>query len=213
MIRAIIFDLDSCLCAADEAGGQLLAPAFDAIRRAHHGTHSEAELQSAFADCLRCAFDFVAEKHRFTEAMRDAGGRAFSQTKVTTPLRGYGDLDVLAQLPAQLFLVTSGYRRLQESKIRALGIAPLFEAIHIDAIGEPDRKGKQGLFEQILSTHRLQKSEVLIVGDNPDSEIAAANRLGLRTVQTLRPGVTPTPGASHHIRTLSELKQILAQQP
>ena len=31
MIKAIIFDLDSCLAAADEVGEQLFAPAFAAI--------------------------------------------------------------------------------------------------------------------------------------------------------------------------------------
>ena len=34
MIKAIIFDLDNCLAAADESGRQLLAPTFAAIRRA-----------------------------------------------------------------------------------------------------------------------------------------------------------------------------------
>lgn len=37
--------------------------------------------------------------------------------EVTTPMQGYGDLDVLKELPVQRFLVTSGFRRLQESKI------------------------------------------------------------------------------------------------
>ena len=32
MTKAIIFDLDSCLAAADEVGEQLFAPAFAAIR-------------------------------------------------------------------------------------------------------------------------------------------------------------------------------------
>ena len=36
MIRAIIFDLDNCLSAADEPGKGLLEPVFDAIRRVNH---------------------------------------------------------------------------------------------------------------------------------------------------------------------------------
>ena len=35
MTKAIIFDLDSCLAAADEVGDQLFAPAFAAIRAAN----------------------------------------------------------------------------------------------------------------------------------------------------------------------------------
>jgi len=66
MTKAIIFDLDSCLAAADEVGGQLYAPAFAAIGTANDGTVSEATLQAAFSDCWRIAFDAVADQHGFT---------------------------------------------------------------------------------------------------------------------------------------------------
>jgi beta-phosphoglucomutase-like phosphatase (HAD superfamily) len=104
-------------------------------------------------------------------------------------MRGYPDLVILAGLPVQLFLVTSGFRRLQESKVRSLGIEHLFAEIHIDAIDEPDRKGKRRIFESILDRNGLRADEVLVVGDNADSEIEAGNRLGITTVQVLRPGV------------------------
>jgi FMN phosphatase YigB (HAD superfamily) len=41
MIRAIIFDLDNCLSAADEPRKELLEPVFDAIRRANRGRLSD----------------------------------------------------------------------------------------------------------------------------------------------------------------------------
>jgi FMN phosphatase YigB (HAD superfamily) len=59
--------------------------------------------------------------------------------------------------------------------------------------------------------HHLETGNVLIVGDNPDSELAAGQRLGIRTVQTLRPGVPYAPTATHHIRTLHEFKHLLEQ--
>ena len=209
MIKAIIFDLDNCLSAADDAGQQLLAPAFDAITRACHGSHSPSALQNAFADIWRHAFDFVAEKHGCTPAMKEAGWAVLRHVEVTTPMNGYGDLMVLSELAVLRFLVTSGFRRLQESKIRALGIAPMFTAIHVDAIDEPGKRGKQRIFEEILHDHRLRPGEVLIVGDNHDSEISIGARLGTRTVQTLRPGVPRSPAATHHIQTLHELKSLL----
>ena len=76
----------------------------------------------------------------------------------------------------------SGFRRLQESKIRALGIAPLFTAIYVDAIDQPGYRGKQKIFEGTLDEYRLQSDQVLIVGDDHDSEIAIGVRLGIRTV-------------------------------
>ena len=207
MIKALIFDLDSCLLAADEAGENLFAPAFRAIRLANRGEVSEEQLRAAFKDCWRFPFDFIAERYGFSPAMRAAGFAAFRNIEVCQPLHGYGDLHELAHLPAKLFLVTSGFRSLQESKVKALGIARLFTAIRIDAIDEGSCAGKLPVFVSLLREHGFQPDEVLVVGDNPDSEIAAGNRLGMKTIQTLRPGVPPSSAAAHHIRTLSELKQ------
>jgi FMN phosphatase YigB (HAD superfamily) len=209
MIVAILFDLDNCLCAADEPGQQLYAPAFEAITHACHGSHSPFVLQQAFSDMWRLPFDYVAEKHAFTPAMKAAGWEILCRLEVTTPMHGYGDLDALRELPVMRFLVTSGFGRLQASKIQALGLARIFAAIHIDAIDQPGYRGKQAIFEEILSGHRLEPDQVLIVGDNHDSEIAIGVRLGIRTVQTLRPGVPRSAIATHHIRTLQELKLLL----
>jgi len=209
MTEAVIFDLDSCLAAANEVGDQLFAPAFAAIRAANDGSVSEETMREAFAECWRVAYDAVADKHGFTATMRAAGWEAFTRTEVNKPMYGYGDLAVLKDLPAQRFLVTSGFRRLQESKVRALGFAGWFAAIHIDAIDEPARKGKYGIFQELLATHRLQPEEVLVVGDNPDSEIEAGNRLGMKTIQILRPGVPRSNTATAHIRSLVELKEYL----
>ncbi len=209
MTKAIIFDLDSCLSAADEPGQQLYAPAFEAITRASQGSHSPAVLQNAFADMWRLPFDVVAKNYAFTPSMKSAGWECMSGLEVTAPMKGYGDLHVLAELPTLRFLVTSGFRCLQESKIRALGVAPWFTAIHLDAIDQSGYRGKQAIFEDILRDHRLQPDHVLIVGDNHESEIAIGARLGIRTVQTLRPPVPRSTAATHHIQTLHELKSLL----
>jgi putative hydrolase of the HAD superfamily len=208
VIKALIFDLDNCLSAAVEVGAQLFEPAFDLIRRANRGTLTDAELKEAFSDCWRHPLDFVAAKHRFSKQMLDAGWEVFARMEVEVPMHGYPDLDVLAELPVQRFLVTSGFRRLQEGKVKALGIEHLFTEIHIDAIDEPDRQGKLRIFETILDRHELRPEEVLVVGDNADSEIEAGNRLWIKTVQVLRPGVARASNAAHHIQTLTELKEL-----
>ena len=99
----------------------------------------------------------------------------------------------------QRFPVTSGFRRLQESKVRALGFANWFAALYIDAIDEPNRRGKHGFFQDILSAHGLRPDEVLVVGDNPDFEIEAGNQLGMKTIQILQPGVPPSDRATRQI--------------
>ena len=125
-------------------------------------------------------------------------------------MEGYADLGALADLPLPRFLVTTGFRRLQESKIAALGLRAHFTEVRIDVVDEPGRKGKQQLFQEIQQDYRLDPRRVLVVGDNPDAEIRAGNNLGMTTVQILRPGVPFGANAAHHIRGLRELQGFLA---
>ena len=209
MIKALIFDLDSCLSAANEVGDHLFKTAFDAVREANHGAVADNVLKQAFSDCWRFPFDDVAHKFGFTDEMTKAGFAAFAKIEVTEPMYGYGDLHVLRELRQKLFLVTSGFRRLQESNANALRIRGLFAEIRIDAIDEPGSKGKAQHFEEILTSHSLKPEEVIVVGDNPHSEIAAGNRLGMKTVQILRPGVPRGENATQHINSLNELGRFL----
>lgn len=209
MVRAVIFDLDNCLAAADEVGRQLYEPVFAAIRRANHGAVSDDTLALAFDDCWRAPLDAVARKYGFTEEMLAAGWRVAKDIEIEVPMQGYSDLCDLAEFDAKLFLVTSGFQRLQSSKIRALGIAPQFARVYIDATDDPHHKGKEAIFREILDAYDFAPHEVLVVGDNPESEIEAGNNLGIPTVQILRPGVTRGTNANHFIHRLAELKSLL----
>lgn len=208
MGRTLIFDLDNCLAAADEPGRDLFVPAFDAIRAANHGRLTEEELDAAFEECWGRAFDRVAEEHGFSDEMREAGWRAFATIEVRDPMHGYGDLDVLPHLGERRFLVTSGFRRLQESKVRALRIADQFEEVVIDALDEPGRRGKERVFADLLEKHSLVPADVLVVGDDPESELASARKLGVAAVQIVRPGVRPAEGVPH-VHGLCELRDRL----
>jgi putative hydrolase of the HAD superfamily len=211
-VQAVIFDLDNCLCDAMEAGAALFAPAFKALRRANRGALTPAVLQRALADCWHTAFDAVAERYGFSPLMVQAGHRAFARLEVRTPLRGYPDLPVVRELAVRRYLVTSGFRRLQASKIRALGIESWFDAVVIDAIDDERHPGKRQIFEQILTRGAWSPCQVLVVGDNPNSELAAGRQLGMPTVQTLRPRVRRSAAADHHITTLDELKPLIVPQ-
>jgi putative hydrolase of the HAD superfamily len=209
-VPAIIFDLDNCLVPGDAIGAAAYQPAFEAICSANDNTLSDAELDAAFADMWRHPLDEVARRHRFTPAMLAAGWQVFACMEARAPMQGYPDLGVLAGLPVPRFLVTTGFRRLQESKIAALGLSGQFTEVRIDAVDEPGRKGKQQLFREIQQAFRFAPQQVLVVGDNADSEIRAGNELGMITVQILRPGVPFGRNAAHHIHGLHELQRFLA---
>ena len=210
MIQAIIFDLDNCLMSPRELGPDALAPVFRAVTAANRDRLPARVLQDAFDDCMRLPFDWVARTHGFPDDVTAAARAAFAELEATTPLRGYADLHLLAALEVRRFLVTSGFLRLQRSKISALGIEPLFTSVHIDAIDRPARTSKKAIFAEILQRHGYATHEVLVVGDSPESEIAAGNELGLATVQILREGVVRSGAATHHIAGLAELEGLLA---
>ncbi len=99
MIRAIIFDLDNCLSAADEAGRDLLEPVFAAIRRANNGTLSVEVLEQAIEDSCHYPLDFVAREHGFSDEMLAAGWEMAARTEVKTPMRSYSDIGGLRTSP------------------------------------------------------------------------------------------------------------------
>lgn len=207
-----VFDLDNCLMDA-RAVGPLFEPAFEAVRQANQGALSPAALEQALQACWFTAFDLVAERHHFTPAMRAAGWQQFSQMEAKAPLRGYADIALLPRIPLRRYLVTSGFRRLQDSKIDALRIRPWFEQVLIDAIdAQPTgaAHGKQALFEQILAREGCAPRQMLVVGDNPLSELSAGRALGATTVQTVRPGVEPWPLADHRVEGLQGLLALLS---
>lgn len=207
--KAIIFDLDNCVCDARAAGEDLFAPAFEAIARANDGHVPEDRLREAFEACWSTSFDLVAQRYGFSRPMFDAGFAVFARLEVTQPLQGYPDLPVLKALGVPTYLVTSGFQRLQESKIRALGIRPWFTGVVIDAVDVPPHRGKKKIFEDILREGGYAAREVAAVGDNPLSELAAGRELGMRTVQTLRPGVDRA-DADFHVRSFEALRTILS---
>ena len=206
--QAVFLDLDNCICDAREPGGDLFEPAFDAICRANDGHVSDDQLQAAFGECWSTSFDLVARRYGFTKEMFDAGFAVFSRLEGRKPLFGYPDLPVLPGLAIDKYLVTTGFRLLQDSKVRALGIAPWFRKVVIDAVDVPPARGKQAIFADLLAEGGYDAARVLAVGDNPLSELAAGKALGMVTVQTLRRGVEKAP-ADAHIHSFEELAELI----
>lgn len=209
VIRAVIFDLDKCLAPPEEIGRAFFEPPIDAIRRANNGTLSDEALESAIRDFWHLAYDDIAARHGFSPAMFEAGWHAYRSLRTPGPLRGYGDLDVLTEFRVPLFLVTTGFRDLQESKVDALGVRDRFAEVIVDDIDGHVRLGKYRIFGELVGRNGWPPDRVLVVGDNPESEIAAGNRLGMPTVQILRPGVVRDTSARWHVRDLAESRALL----
>ncbi len=212
---AVIFDHDNTLADATRVGEDLFQPAFDAVLGKVSAQNRADKpymdkLTRAFAACWFTAFDAVAKSHDFTADMTDAGKKAFTeiQVKKESGYAPYRDAYLVPLIHAHMpcFLVTSGFQKLQESKIDVLGMRPWFDEFIVDRVDVAGAShGKKVVFADIVKRHGFKHERVLVVGDNPVSEIKAGNELGMHTVQVLRPRVEWSNDANAHIFTLAQL--------
>lgn len=207
MIKGIIFDLDMCILDTHSLLGSFFQPVLDAF----YNSNLPAELKQKinhqlWTNSLDDVIDMFSIPGDIAEKMREA----YRTIEVPDGIKTFGDEEFLRDLPVKKILVTTGYRRFQETKIEKLGIDNLFDEIIIDALDCRDqRKGKKKIFEELLDKNRWDKNEVLVVGDNPMSELKAAKSLGIPTVQTLRPTIEKWEGSDYHINSFSELVSII----
>ena len=129
------------------------------------------------------------------------------------PLRSYGDEGCIKELGAQALLVTCGPTEEQKLKIDELGLAAIFDQIVI--IDKQDGQDlcapKLKVFSQLLDERGWSVDEVMVIGDDAESELAAARKLGIHTIQTLRPGVKKWDQATYHVTSLYQLKGIIVE--
>jgi len=108
-------------------------------------------------------------------------------------------LDELVGMP--LGIVTNGASDLQRTKLEVSGLAPRFGVVLISSelgVGKPD----QSVFELALERLGVEAGGCLMVGDNPDRDIAPADAIGMPTVFLDR----SAGGADHEGNTLSTLE-------
>lgn len=209
MIKGIIFDLDMCILDAHAFTGTFFDPVLDAL----HNSDLPKELKERIDYQLwTTSLDDTMEMFSVPEDIAERMREAYRKIEVPDDIKtkSYGDEECIRDLPVKKFLVTSGYKKFQETKIVRLGITSLFDEIIIDALDDRNtRKGKKKIFQEILENNSWEKNEVLVVGDNPMSELGAAKSLGIPTVQTLRPTVVRWDDATHHIKSFNELKALI----
>jgi len=207
MIKGIIFDLDMCILDTHSLTG----PFFDPVLRVIHQSQlSEDRKKAIEAQLWTTSLDDTVVIYKIPQDIADAMRSAYELVEVPEGIYSYGDEACIRDLPVKKYLVTSGYRTFQETKIARLGIVDLFDGVIIDATDDiSGRKGKRQIFIDIMEQNSWNVDEVLVVGDNPKSELGIAKELGITTVQTLRPTVTRWDEANHHITSLAELSPLL----
>ncbi len=195
MITTVVFDLDDTLY--DEI--DYCRSGFRAVARFVGKVAPPACSDDVFA-CLWRHFTAGNRTRTFNAAMEELGlpcdeGRIAQlvevyrnhQPDIELPSDSRRTLDAL-QGRHTLALLTDGFLPAQKLKVAALGIEPRFRAIvYTEELGRSCWKPSQAGFERLIETLATAPDRMAYVADNERKDFVAPNRLGMLTIQVVRP--------------------------
>ncbi len=176
--KAIIFDLDNTIYPVSQIGQKLFLTLFKLIEE--NGNHKN-ELNEIKSEIMRRPFQAVAKDFGFSEILTQACLKLLSNLTYNSKILPYADYYFAKKLECLKFLVTTGFTNLQLSKIHNLGINNDFQEIFIV---DPTITSltKMDIFKEISISYKLNSEELLIIGDDLNSEIKAGEDLGIKTI-------------------------------
>lgn len=101
-------------------------------------------------------------------------------------------LSALKERGYLLGIVTNGVPDLQREKLHGCGLLPLFDASVVSGeidCGKPD----PGIFRHICRELGVAAADCVMVGDNPERDVAGARAAGMKAVWVQRQGRGPDP--------------------
>lgn len=135
-----------------------------------------------------------------------------AMAEICTPLDGARELlDLLLVNNIKMGIITNGFTELQKIRLEKTEFSHYFELITISeqvGVAKPDKRIFEHTFSQMGS---VDLSKVLMVGDNPDSDVLGGMNAGVDTCwlnekkQACPEGVEPT----YTVRSLKDLQAIL----
>lgn len=206
-IKAIIYDFDNTLYSVQSIGKELFTPLFDLIAATRQNDESMEEIQK---DLMGKPFQVVAKEHHFSEELIRQCTELLRNLTYKGKIRPFADYEETRKITGERYLVTTGFTDLQWSKIKRMGIEGDFREIHVV---DPDvsARTKKDVFVDIMERKGYSPSEILVVGDDPDSEIRAARELGIDTVLIDKADQHDHKEASIKVRDFAELNERLKE--
>jgi len=171
-------DLDNTIYPVNAIGDNLFGPVIELIEQngAYSGTMNQIK-----TEIMKRPFQGIANDFSFSEDLKAKCLNLLSDLTYNKTITPFEDYIYLKEIPCEKFLVTTGFTKMQYSKIEQLNIKNDFTEIFVIDPAVSDLT-KKDLFRQILNQNNYKTDEVVVVGDDLNSEIAAARELGLTTV-------------------------------
>jgi putative hydrolase of the HAD superfamily len=179
MKNALILDLDNTIYPVSSIADHLFERLFWLLDQ-NTDRIDHDDIKAAKDELTRRPYQLVADKFNFGDELKYQGLNLLKNMTYDLPMQPFGDYQYIRSVDIQKFLVTTGFSKLQWSKVKMLGIEADFEEIHI-VDPETSHKTKKDVFADIMNRHFYSPDEVLVVGDDPDSELKAARELGIDT--------------------------------
>lgn len=208
MKKAIIYDLDHTLFNPKTIERDIFEPVFESLKEVE--LIVDYDLAQFKLDFFSISSNALIEKY-FNDRSKERFIQCLRNMNPLPKLETYKDGFIVQEINTINYLVTSGIKEFQNNKIDALGIRNWFAEIYIDDPIDVEWSGKEEIVKLIMNKHNYDKSELLVVGDNAESEIKAGNNLGIETIQILRKGIKAADVVTYKIKSLNKLK-IIANQ-
>ncbi len=176
--KAIILDLDNTIYPVSSIGDKLFKSLFQLI---YENGEYKGDFDELKLEIMRRPFQFVANDFFFSEDLKSSCLNLFSDLTYDESMKPFEDYKYVREIPCKKFLVTTGFTKLQHSKIFELNIKNDFERIFVIDPIKSDLT-KKDIFKKILIDFDYKAEDLLVIGDDLNSEIKAAKDLGIDTV-------------------------------
>jgi len=177
MKQIFFIDLDNTIYFTKPNEEQLMSGLYQFLDEQDLGI-SKDQLQAAKSEMLRTPFQKVAEKYGFRKEAMENVIEYLNAREVTKPLKPADDYHLIKALKGRKFIVTAGFYKQQTSKVKMLGIADDFEEV---CVVDVTVSNKKEAFQKLIDQYQFDKEEILIIGDDAESEIKYGLELGLDT--------------------------------
>ncbi|NEU09409.1 HAD family hydrolase [Flavihumibacter sp. R14] len=199
----LIIDLDNTIYPVKSIGDTLFAPLFDLLNFPEYKLSPDT-IEEAKVQIMRIPFQKVAAEFNFPPELTNDAMKLLRSMTYVQPMTYFPGYELIRELHTLKFLLTTGFEALQESKIYSLGIEHDFTEIFIV---DPDKSRitKKDVMENIMEKYDLIPESLLVVGDDPESEIKAAKELGIRSFLLDPDNAYADAGADYRGRSLKDV--------
>jgi len=207
MISALILDMDNTIFPSNSISDELFEPIYQLLEK-HKDKVGEENIQEIRKLMSKKAWQKIAEEYEFNDELTKEGADILRETTYNKPITPFEDYALVKANTLDKFLVTMGFTKMQWSKVKMLNVENDYKEVIVND-PETTEDTKKEVFQRILEKYNLNPQDVLVIGDDPESEIKAGNDLQMPTVLYDRMNEYGDKHATHRIGNYDELAAVI----